>query len=84
MASSPLPHAPLTDYVVPKSAPTLSIFAVAPPAAPPEAAREVPPGPEQIQKEKSQPMPRQPLPKPPEDVKGDSIELVVPVEFFLQ
>jgi protein TonB len=26
----------------------------------------------------------QPLPKPPEDVKGDSIELVVPVEFFLR
>ncbi|TCU57777.1 protein TonB [Novosphingobium sp. PhB57] len=26
----------------------------------------------------------QPLPKPPEDVKGDAIELVVPVEFFMQ
>jgi protein TonB len=26
----------------------------------------------------------QPLPKPPEDVKGDAIELVVPVEFFLR
>ncbi len=26
----------------------------------------------------------QPLPKPPEDVKGDTIELVVPVEFFLK
>ncbi|MBY8822799.1 energy transducer TonB family protein [Sphingomonas colocasiae] len=26
----------------------------------------------------------QPLPKPPEDVKGDAIELVVPVEFFIK
>lgn len=26
----------------------------------------------------------QPLPKPPEDVKGDAIELVVPVEFFMR
>lgn len=26
----------------------------------------------------------QPLPKPPEDVKGDTLELVVPVEFFLR
>ncbi|WP_395396602.1 TonB family protein [Novosphingobium sp. BL-8A] len=26
----------------------------------------------------------QPLPKPPEDVKGESIELVVPVEFFMR
>lgn len=26
----------------------------------------------------------QPLPKPPEDVKGDTIELVVPVEFFMR
>ncbi|MPT49375.1 MAG: energy transducer TonB, partial [Sphingobium sp.] len=25
-----------------------------------------------------------PLPKPPEDVKGDTIELVVPVEFFMK
>ncbi|WP_279606813.1 hypothetical protein [Sphingobium yanoikuyae] len=24
-----------------------------------------------------------PLPRPPEEVKGDSIELVVPVEFFI-
>lgn len=26
----------------------------------------------------------QPLPKPPEDIKGDTIELVVPVEFFMR
>lgn len=26
----------------------------------------------------------QPLPKPPEDVKGDTIELVVPIEFFMR
>ena len=26
----------------------------------------------------------QPLPSPPEDVKGDTIELVVPVEFFMR
>jgi protein TonB len=26
----------------------------------------------------------QPLPKPPEDMPGDSIELVVPVEFFIR
>ena len=52
-------------YVAPKSTPTLSIFAVAPPAAPPEPAREVPPGPEQVQKEKSQPTPQQPMLEPP-------------------
>ena len=84
MASLTFARAPLSDYVAPKSTATLSVFAVAPPAAPPEPAREVPPGPKQVQKEKSQPMPRQPLPKPPDDVKGDSIELVVPVEFFLR
>ncbi|WP_333702136.1 hypothetical protein [Sphingobium yanoikuyae] len=84
MASPPLPRAPLTDYVVPKSAPTLSIFAVAPPAAPPEAAREVPPGPEQFRAEESQSMPRQPILDPPEDVKVESIERVVPVKSFPQ
>ncbi len=84
MASPPLPRAPLTDYVVPKSAPTLSIFAVAPPAAPPEAVSEVPPGPEQFRTEQSQSMPRQPILEPPEDVKVESIERVVPVEFFLR
>ena len=26
----------------------------------------------------------QPLPKPPEDVKGETVELVVPVEFFMR
>ncbi|WP_303762760.1 hypothetical protein [Sphingobium yanoikuyae] len=84
MASLPLARAPLSDYVAPKSTATLSVLAVAPPAAPPEPAREVPPGPEQVQKEKSQPTPRQPILEPPEDVKADSIELVVPVEFFLR
>lgn len=84
MASLPLARAPLTDYVVPKSAPTLSIFAVAPPAAPPVAVSEVPLDPEQLQKEKSQSVPRQPILEPPEDVKVESIERVVPVEFFLR
>ena len=84
MASLPLARAPLSDYVAPKSTATLSVLAVAPPAAPPEPAREVPPGPEQVQKEKSQPMPRQPILEPPEDVKVESIERVVPVEFFLR
>jgi len=53
------------SYVAPTSTPTLSVFAVAPPAAPPEPVREVPPGPEQVQKEKSQPTPQQAMLEPP-------------------
>jgi periplasmic protein TonB len=52
-------------YVVPKPTTTLSVFAVARPTAPPEPVREMPPGPEQAQKEKSQPSPWQPMLEPP-------------------
>lgn len=47
---------------------TLSVFDVAPPAASPEPPSEIPPGPEQVQKEKAQPVidvPRIELPEIP-------------------
>lgn len=44
-------------YTAPPASATLSVFDVAPPAAPPESASEVPPGSDQVEKEK-------PLPKP--------------------
>lgn len=39
-------------YVAPPQPPMISAFNVAPPAAPPEPVREVPPGPEKVRKEK--------------------------------
>jgi len=45
---------------------TLSVFDLAPPAAPPEPVHETPPGPEQVQKEKPQPPIEMPQIKPPE------------------
>lgn len=44
---------------------TLSVFDVAPPAAPPEPAAETPPGPEQVQQEKPVPQPVRPEIEPP-------------------
>jgi protein TonB len=44
---------------------TLSTFDIAPPAAPPEPPSEVPPGPEQVQKDKPQPDPDRPKVEPP-------------------
>ncbi|MCJ2186689.1 TonB family protein [Novosphingobium beihaiensis] len=44
---------------------TLSVFDVAPPAAPPEPESEVPPGPEQTEKEKPRPEPARPKIEPP-------------------
>jgi protein TonB len=43
----------------------IAAFNVAPPAAPPEPVREVPPGPEQVQKERQQPKPEKPEIEPP-------------------
>ncbi|MEE4450560.1 TonB family protein [Novosphingobium resinovorum] len=48
------------SYAVSQAPATLSMFDVAPPAAPPEPIREVPPGPAKMQKEKQQLDPDQP------------------------
>ncbi len=53
-------------YTAPPAQTTLSVFEVAPPAAPPEPESEKPPGPEQVKREKPQPMPNRPPIKPPE------------------
>lgn len=62
---------------------TLSVFDVAPPAAPPEPPSEVPPGPEQEQKEKPLLDPDRPKIKPPEiqipSVKPMTIPVAQPV-----
>lgn len=60
----------------------------------PEPVRDVPPRPEKGQKEAAKaaidqptvepPKRAQPLPKPPKDVIGDTIERIVPVEFFMR
>lgn len=55
-----------TSYQAAPVPATLSVFDVAPPAAPPEPPSEIPPGPEQVQKEKAQPeidVPRIELPE---------------------
>lgn len=44
----------------------LSVFNVTPPAAPPEPAHEKPPGPEQEQKERAEPIPARPVIPPPQ------------------
>ncbi|MCJ2188824.1 energy transducer TonB [Novosphingobium beihaiensis] len=51
---------------VQQEAQTLSVFDVAPPAAPPEPETEIPPGPEQVQREKPLPEPERPTIDPPE------------------
>ncbi|PNU02135.1 energy transducer TonB family protein [Novosphingobium guangzhouense] len=53
-------------YTVAKPKPALSVFDVAAPAAPPEPQREMPPGPEQVQKEKAQVPPDRPRIEVPE------------------
>lgn len=52
-------------HSAPPAPAAISVFDVAPPAAPPEPAREVPPGPEQVQTEMPQPEPDQPKIQPP-------------------
>lgn len=52
-------------YKAVKAPATLNVFNVAPPAAPPEPVREVPPGPEKVQKETARPDPDQPRIEPP-------------------
>ncbi len=53
-------------YTAPAEPPTLSVFDVSPPAAPPEPESEIPPGPEQVEKERPLPEPEQPKIEPPE------------------
>ncbi len=55
-----------TTYQAAQTPSTLSVFDVAPPAAPPEPPSEIPPGPEQMQKEKPQPPIEMPRIDPPE------------------
>jgi protein TonB len=55
-----------TTYQASKPPAALSVFDVAPPAAPPEPANEVPPGPEQVQKKEVQPEIQAPKNEPPE------------------
>lgn len=55
-----------TTYTAVPAPSTLSVFDVAPPAAPPEPPSEIPPGPEQEQKEKPLPDPDRPKIEPPE------------------
>lgn len=50
-----------TVFHVSKEPTHLSVFNVAPPAAPPEPAHEKPPGPEQEQKERAEPVPDRPV-----------------------
>lgn len=52
-------------YKAVKTPTTLSVFNIAPPAAPPEPVREVPPGPEKVQKETAKPDPERPKVEPP-------------------
>lgn len=65
-------------YSAPPAPATLSVFDVAPPAAPPEPPSEIPPGPEQVEKEK--PLPERPKIEPPEiQLRSDNpITLPVP------
>lgn len=55
-----------TVFHVAKEPTHLSVFNMAPPAAPPEPANEKPPGPEQMQKERSEPIPDRPVVPPPQ------------------
>jgi len=66
-------------YRVAKTPTTLSVFDVAPPAAPPEPQREIPPGPEKIQKEKDRPDLARPKIEPPEVQLPSIIPMPAPV-----
>ena len=52
-------------YSAPPPPATIAAFNVAPPAAPPEPVREVPPGPEQVKKDRQEPRPEKPEVDPP-------------------
>ncbi|NWK94380.1 energy transducer TonB [Sphingobium lactosutens] len=52
-------------YVAPAKPAPLSLFDIAPPAAPPEPVHEVPPGPEKVQKEEQKREPDRPKVEPP-------------------
>ena len=66
-------------YTAPTPPATLTAFNVAPPAAPPEPVREVPPGPEQVKKDKPVPQPDQPTIETPKIVlPSTSIVAVAP------
>lgn len=67
-------------YKAPAEPPTLSVFDVSPPAAaPPEPESEIPPGPEQVEKEKPLPEPEQPKIEAPEIELPSVNPIVLPV-----
>lgn len=53
-------------YTTPPAPTTLSVFDVAPSAAPPTLPNEIPPGPEQVEKPKPLPRPKRPKIEPPQ------------------
>ncbi len=55
-----------TGYQAVRAPDALNVFNISPPSAPPEQPSEIPPGPEQIEKEKQQPLPDTPDIAPPE------------------
>lgn len=57
----------------------LSVFNVSPPAARPEPANEKPPGPEQVQKDRAEPVPKKPVIPPPEIQLPNPSPMPVPV-----
>ncbi|MFT3967243.1 MAG: TonB family protein [Sphingobium sp.] len=66
-------------YTAPPAVPTLSVFDVAPPAAPPEPPSEVPPGPEEVRKEKPLPEPDRPKIELPEIQLRSDNPIILPV-----
>lgn len=63
---------------VQQEVPTLTVFDVAPPAAPPEPETEIPPGPEQVEKKKPLPEPDRPKIEPPEIRISSSTPITLP------
>ncbi|WP_310223366.1 energy transducer TonB [Sphingobium xenophagum] len=68
-----------TTYQAVQKPATLSVFDVAPPAAPPEPAREIPPGPEEVEKDQDMPDTVPPQIEPPEIRVPSTNPLPVPV-----
>jgi len=66
-------------YSAPPPVVTLSVFDVAPPAGPPEPEREIPPGPEQMERKKPLPEPERPKIEPPEIRLSSDNPVVVPI-----
>jgi len=62
-----------TAFHVPKETAHLTVFNVAPPAAPPEPSKEKPPGPQQVKKDRAEPTTESPvIPHPQIQLAGNS------------